>query len=978
MVVPVQNPNWPVLDYSVALTGSPGTPSPFFWMSIKERAEGAVDTQRGKQYALDKMQAGTMDIVIRNDDGAFTPGNSASPYSPQITDFRMMRCRAQYPPSINILHPEQADAIAATGSLPANTASITGNFTAQANNYAGLIPAATPNGVTLVEWWDFSIAPINPDGTATTYTASMTVAVNVTVILRASIQWRNAAGAVISTSNGAGVTVTGGGGAFQLTVTAQPPAGCAGAVLFCAVNTTTGAASNCNISFVQLERNATASAWTLPGTWYDLWRGFIDTWPQDWNPDGTYGLASLSAADVYSILASRNIKSPGYAEILNLNPTFFYPLDEPGPGGFNDATNNLPATSFVSSGTAVGYTDQYGAPILGGNHAGISGPVAQINQPGTGSNSIYLQIGSAGNPLAFLPLAGTVGFTRLWALNPSVDPTGAANPQLWNYIDQQVGNLGAVTPDFQVFIGTQPLNAGGQPFIDITIANVLILSTTLNGPAVVDGNMHVIALTCDSTGKNLVVYVDGIANAFTLSADMRFRGPQMSDVLCPPDTVNSAQYSCIAQWTGTVLTASQISNITNTILGGGGLDGSLNSNGLHFRTSSTRYADILRWLNWTGPTNIDAWGSGQTVNYGAPSEFLGTIGATGTDGLSALETVVTTENGDHFAAGNGALTMQARRHRYNAASKATFGEDTGEIPYTSATFLYDTTRVVTDAQMTQTNTSAVVTTLSANFSDPNGPGDVPLQRDINTTLAAELSDAGQFITQALSVPQNRIETITVPLSSYTVGGAASAGAWATVLPLEIGDLVTVMRRPPNAAAYTFLGFIEQIQFHVDDQLDAYATLQISPANLTQFWQMGAVHLVQAGTVAAGTTSINLPPLPDAAINPAQANISVDPNNATWAVDWGTSIAEYATITGVTHTSVGYSVFTMNIGNCIDAATGAQGTGLRHTHTSGAIWQDIGGWLNEPGHNPTKLSAAIVPVTALDALSTLNVSTILGY
>jgi hypothetical protein len=89
---PVQpNPNFPVLKVEIAEGFTPGDPTaaPPSWTDITARCIGKdggsfITTGYGQQYELATPEAGEMVIGVLNNDGAFTPGNVASPYYPYI------------------------------------------------------------------------------------------------------------------------------------------------------------------------------------------------------------------------------------------------------------------------------------------------------------------------------------------------------------------------------------------------------------------------------------------------------------------------------------------------------------------------------------------------------------------------------------------------------------------------------------------------------------------------------------------------------------------------------------------------------------------------------------------------------------------------------------------------------------------------------------------------------------------------------
>lgn len=78
-IVPAQpNPNWPVVDFQLALGSRITSPvNSLTWTTLPNRLL-SFDTQRGYQYELGFVQSSPTDLKLRNDDGVFTPRTGAS------------------------------------------------------------------------------------------------------------------------------------------------------------------------------------------------------------------------------------------------------------------------------------------------------------------------------------------------------------------------------------------------------------------------------------------------------------------------------------------------------------------------------------------------------------------------------------------------------------------------------------------------------------------------------------------------------------------------------------------------------------------------------------------------------------------------------------------------------------------------------------------------------------------------------------
>lgn len=84
------NPNWPVFQVQAAFGAQAGNgQTPPTWTDITSRAifddsATILDVTGGRSYELTGPESGTILVWLNNQDGALTPGNSASPYYPNV------------------------------------------------------------------------------------------------------------------------------------------------------------------------------------------------------------------------------------------------------------------------------------------------------------------------------------------------------------------------------------------------------------------------------------------------------------------------------------------------------------------------------------------------------------------------------------------------------------------------------------------------------------------------------------------------------------------------------------------------------------------------------------------------------------------------------------------------------------------------------------------------------------------------------
>lgn len=92
------NQNWPYVKVEAGFGAGARTPwDQITWTDITPRWRG-MQGQHGQQYELDTIQAGVVNHILSNNDGALTPGYQSSPYFPNVTVYTPFRIRAVWPP----------------------------------------------------------------------------------------------------------------------------------------------------------------------------------------------------------------------------------------------------------------------------------------------------------------------------------------------------------------------------------------------------------------------------------------------------------------------------------------------------------------------------------------------------------------------------------------------------------------------------------------------------------------------------------------------------------------------------------------------------------------------------------------------------------------------------------------------------------------------------------------------------------------
>lgn len=847
------NPNWPLLEYGSGFWwGANGGAIPTdLYVDVSPRTQGSVGVTRGKQMELDQVRAGELSaLTLSNTDGALDPTSASSPFAGHIEPFQPLRIRAQWPPTPNLLSQGVASG-GSYGGIPLGTITPSGaldlysdtdvtggSVVASASAWIGpnvtqfSVPNATTAGQRVVRCAQVAVIPGQP------YTIQIRVrdiTASTSLQVKALIGWY---GPILSSpttwSYGSTVTLTGSStaGWSYLTVSGTAPAACYGMEVGVAVAATAGALCSVQASGWQLEHGSTASAWAMPGIWSPLAAVFTEDYSAQWTMSGTYGTVSPPGADAFSLLSQLQLDDALTAEINSHSPSYLYTLADPsGATGATDTIGAYPAAPILVSKNGAG-SIVFGAAITAtsptGVYTGSTGTVATVTNanPGGAANSAasFLSLSAAG-------IKGPIGstYSRVVAFRYT-GPTPASAADIWTALDG--GHQ--LNPSSYLRLG---IDSAGHLFA--TTQSVSTGGLTLTSAATVaDGNWH-LAVFGYSTGASGTFFLDldGVY-ASTPAGSGYFPTGLLSDnvgALVDGALGNSTHYnftgaiSFVGEFP-TLLTSTDCTNLYGAW-----------RNACTGESTNTRYARILRYASYTGPTSLQA---GLTTSMG-PASFGGQ------DVVTALEDVVTTESGAHFVAADGTITFLARSARYNALTPMyTFGEraDLGEWPYEDCKPTYDSTHLGNSVEVTQPSTGQVFYGRSAASRTAYFPRTIT--RTINSSSALECQDAANYLVSRYAQPLNRI-------TSLVLHPAAQPAMWPVCLALQLGTRIRVMRRPPNLAATQIDCYVENVSWSWDDKAEATLTLQCSPADTTPYAVFAAWHSTINGSPSSGVSSITV-------------------------------------------------------------------------------------------------------------------------
>ncbi|MGW2936083.1 hypothetical protein ACWDA7_30495 [Streptomyces sp. NPDC001156] len=905
------NPNWPLIEdaWGAYWTANAGDSPLDRYVEVTDRTRNSVSISRGRQYELDQVRSGEASMTLANTDAALDPGNASGPWFGHIAPYQPYRRRAQWPATRNLL--EQVAASGGDlggyplGTIPQGSGGVSifsvtdnsgGSFVSSASAWQGstvmqfAVPSGSTTGTRIMDTPRGSVIP----GQAYTLTLRVRdVTASTSLSVQAFIGWYTASTGFpppSSFSFGSSSVLTGSttAGWTTVTVTATAPANAAGMDVGLALAANAAATCNVQVDGVQLEKGSASSAWACPGVWYPMYAGYMERWPSNWDMAGTYGLVQPQAVDAFSLLSQKLLSDPLTQEINNNSPRFVFKLDDPaGSTAVADWTGNYPAAQLAISkygagslvfGTAITATDPTGI------YTGSSGSVATFNNANPGSSNpsaaTFIQLSSAG----ITGPADVTQWTRMIAFR-YMGPTPASGAMIWTSYDKQRVNNAPGGSGLFWFIDTSnqfnlgmrgPGSGGATTFFR-------------PGPAVNDGDWHLAIASYSHANAQLLINLDGVTYSWgSFNPALEPTGLISDNVGANVDpTVGNGSNQT---YKGDVSFLAEFPTALNGIV----MNNLYNAwrSGCAGESTDARYARILRYAGYTGPSTIQA----------GLTRSMGPAAIDGQDAVSALQSVVDTEGGEHFVDRSGFVQFKARSARYNAVTPVyVFGErtDLGEWPYEDVTLDYDSTHLSNQVTVTQASTNQ-------NFyaQDPVSIGRYfprSMSRTLNSSSADECQDAANYLLSRYKQPATRV-------SSIKLHPSAQPALWPVCLSLELGLRVRIMRRPPNLPTTQIEAFIEQLQWDTDDTGDAWVTLQCSPADTTPYAIFSSLHTTLNGSPAAGVTTITLNAGPDNT-NPAAAQIG---QGQQLVLGLGTANQETVTVLSVAGTSPGWSTVAVTL------------------------------------------------------------------
>jgi hypothetical protein len=266
------------LHHEIAWNSGPLQASPpALYSSIDARVLRPWNTVRGRQYELDRNEAGSWRPVLDNRDGALDPNNEFSPFWPNVIPYRPCRVRTQL--GVNMLSVDQATAGEGSGFLGSvynwTKLGVTNDFGYQLNViasgsawqgtqvYQAVLPATATQFATVVMVQAVHVEP----GQFYSFTAQAQVTAGNSPSTNLGVLYYDNLGNELAADGGASATLTAGAGTWtQLTISAQAPTGAYSAWIKVEINQNLTAQTTFLVDGLQFERSMTPTPWQMPLT----------------------------------------------------------------------------------------------------------------------------------------------------------------------------------------------------------------------------------------------------------------------------------------------------------------------------------------------------------------------------------------------------------------------------------------------------------------------------------------------------------------------------------------------------------------------------------------------------------------------------------------------------------------------------------------------------------------------------------------
>lgn len=824
---------WPTLRAQVAFDTDPlETPS---WTTIHEgtttqRATSAT-VRTGRAFELDPFQPGRMTLRLDNSDRRFDPLHASGPYFGKLLPRKRTRLQADWGAYLNLTGAStsgaftpDAAALDITGDLDLRCR-VSGDWTPAADSTlvakANLLGAFSyslgllTTGVLRMVWstagtpgsilyTDSTAAVGAADGEIRWVRATLDVDAgggNRAVRFYTSSDDTHDHTAVSWTQLGSTVTTAGTTSVFSgwavasVGILADGSAPFTGRIYGAAILSGIGGTVVADPDFTDGNRfaagggsgvDAAGRTWTvsspasLVALTYDLFSGFVDTWPQD--TQRFMGVSEMTATDGFKIL-SRIDMSSAYEETVRGDA----------PAGWWRLGDNTPTSNLCADSSGYGH-DGYFKGLPASVDSIVDGADDSAVDFDGGNDRVILDPAAA---LTTAPLT-----VEAWIVTTQ-------NPTVRSLIFAQTYTVNGF--NFSLMLALD--NGGAAHF---TFHSAGTLSGALSAALVNDGLIHHVVGSVD-TDKKARIYIDGVlADTGSAASNLDVLGGASLYVgQGDPGLSGWSRFDGVIDEVAvydTALTADQV--LAHYRAGHAPWAGD---------TTGERVARVLDLVGWpAADRDLD---TGRSI--------MGPYLEAESNALSIVQRVEATEGGALWQAPDGAITFRDRHaaiQDWNATvAQAAFTDDgaaTNPQFYTVLDLSYDDTLIINEAVVTWedgTETSRDQDSVDAYTRSAH-------RVETGLTTAPEARDRGDWLLERYKNPAVRPERVVLRPSG-------DQRLWRHCLARKIGDRVTVRRKPQNTGtAIEFDATIESINHRIADGKNTWETeFGLSPTAVDLGW-----------------------------------------------------------------------------------------------------------------------------------------------
>lgn len=520
----------------------------------------------------------------------------------------------------------------------------------------------------------------------------------------------------------------------------------------------------------------------VSGVWTDyfLWEGFVDEWPQDYDP--FVAEVTVPCSDAFA-----------YLTVIPTDIPFAMELAQ-------DIAGSSPPTTWYRFDEGSGASTA--SDVFGSNHA------TYRNSPTLGSDTLVVGGESA---VSFTPVESNVrapvGIITGFPFAVEFMYDGTHDDMSFNgNIEGDFTGLSTGWMAFQAGAGS-PARINWRLFVSspdrypfYAVANA----------AVNDGSPHHVVVGADANATPFI-YIDGV---YSIDATQTFQTGgvptwptytywTIGNSEASPSSGMTATFDEFVVWNGVVPSASRIAARASAALLGWAGD-----------TTAERATHILDGCGW--PSGLRSIGTGSTVCD--PTGF-------GVSVYDYLMTLTDTERGQCYVDGKGRITFRGRTNltgdTRSTVSQATFSDAAGAArPYASVLPSFSNREIRNVIEVTRTGGA---TQIAKDATSITAYGRRSYSRSTIASTDADSTTAAAALLAKYKDPVLRFDQLTIlPRGTPTTLFPEACGR-------EIGDLVTVVRTPQNVGSAISKAVVIEGVSHTITTDQWVTTFNLSPA-----------------------------------------------------------------------------------------------------------------------------------------------------